>query len=67
MAESVFIAAMFVKYGKEFKEICLRTGHEDLAKEAESAVADMYQAVLDVGWDGEWFLRAYDSQSAKVG
>ena len=67
VAESVFIAAMFVKYGKEFKEICLRTGHEDLAKEAESAVADMYQAVLDAGWDGEWFLRAYDSQSAKVG
>ena len=27
----------------------------------------MYQAVLDAGWDGEWFLRAYDSQSAKVG
>ena len=67
VAESVFIAAMFVKYGKEFKEICLRTGHKDLAKEAESAVADMYQAVLDAGWDGEWFLRAYDSQSAKVG
>ena len=67
VAESVFIAAMFVKYGKEFKEICLRTGHEDFAKEAESAVADMYQAVLDAGWDGEWFLRAYDSQSAKVG
>ena len=67
VAESVFIAAMFVKYGKEFKEICLRTGHEDLAKEAESVVADMYQAVLDAGWDGEWFLRAYDSQSAKVG
>ena len=67
VAESVFIAAMFVKYGKEFKEICLRTGREDLAKEAESAVADMYQAVLDAGWDGEWFLRAYDSQSAKVG
>ena len=27
----------------------------------------MYQAVLDSGWDGEWFLRAYDSNSNKVG
>lgn len=27
----------------------------------------MYQAVLDAGWDGEWFLRAYDAQSEKVG
>ena len=67
VAESVFIAGMFVKYGKEFKEICLRTGHEDLAAEAESAVGEMYQAVLDAGWDGEWFLRAYDAQSEKVG
>ena len=33
----------------------------------EKAVDEMYQAVLDAGWDGEWFLRAYDAQSEKVG
>ena len=27
----------------------------------------MYKAVLDAGWDGEWFLRAYDAESRKVG
>ena len=58
---------MFVKYGKEFEELCRRTGHEELAAEAEKAVDEMYQAVLDAGWDGEWFLRAYDAQSEKVG
>ena len=67
VAESVFIAGMFVKYGKEFEELCRRTGHEELAAEAEKAVDEMYQAVLDAGWDGEWFLRAYDAQSEKVG
>ena len=67
VAESVFIAGMFVKYGKEFEELCRRTGHEDLAAEAEKAVSEMYQAVLDAGWDGEWFIRAYDAQSEKVG
>ena len=66
-AESVFIAGMFVKYGKEFEELCRRTGHEELAAEAEKAVDEMYQAVLDAGWDGKWFLRAYDAQSEKVG
>lgn len=25
------------------------------------------RAVLDAGWDGEWFLRAYDAASQKVG
>ena len=67
VAESVFIAGMFVKYGKEFEELCERTGHTELAKEAGKAVDEMYQAVLDNGWDGEWFLRAYDAQSEKVG
>ena len=66
VAESVFIAGMFVKYGKEFEELCRRTGHEELAAEAEKAVDEMYQAVLDAGWDGEWFLRAYDAQSEKL-
>ena len=43
-----------------------RTGHEELAAEAEKAVDEMYQAVLDAGWDGKWFLRAYDAQSEKL-
>ena len=42
-------------------------GTQNLTKEAGKAVDEMYQAVLDNGWDGEWFLRAYDAQSEKVG
>ena len=67
IAESVFIAGMFVRYGKDFAELCARTGRSDMAQDAKDAVQDMYQAVLDAGWDGEWFLRAYDAESRKVG
>ena len=67
VAESVFIAGMFVKYGREYEEICKRTGHEKEAEEAEKAVKKVYDAVLDAGWDGEWFVRAYDAYSNKVG
>lgn len=67
VAESVFIAGMFVKYGTEFAQISRLSGHDDLAEKAEKAVSDMYQAVLDAGWDGEWFIRAYDAESQKVG
>ena len=35
----------------------------DLEKEVEK----VYQAVLDAGWDGEWFLRAYDDFGKKMG
>lgn len=67
VAESVFIAGMFVKYGKEFAEISRRFGKPEEAEKAEKAVAEMYHTVLSSGWDGEWFLRAYDAHSKKVG
>ena len=67
VAESVFIAGMYVKYGNEFAEICRRVGKKEDAAIAQKAVEEMYQAVLDAGWDGEWFLRAYDATSQKVG
>ena len=67
VAESVFIAGMFVRYGTEYAKICRLRGETDKAQQAEKAVADMYQAVITAGWDGEWFLRAYDANSEKVG
>ena len=67
VAESVFIAGMFVKYGKEYAKICELLGRDDLAGQALAEVDAMYQAVITAGWDGEWFLRAYDAASEKVG
>lgn len=66
-AESVFIAGMFVKYGKEYAELCKRTGNQAEADLVLAAVDKMYTAVLESGWDGEWFLRAYDAYSEKIG
>lgn len=57
VAESVFIAGMFVKYGKEYAELCRCRNLIEEAEEVEGKVQEMYDAVLDKGWDGEWFLR----------
>lgn len=67
VAESIFIAGMFVKYGREYASILRLLHNEEEAARAESAVDTMYQAILDSGWDGEWFLRAYDANGDKVG
>lgn len=67
VAESVFIAGMFVKYGTEYAELCERIGLTEEAKTSREAVHSMYASVLKNGWDGEWFLRAYDANSIKVG
>ena len=66
-AESVLIAGMFVLIGGDYVEICRRTGRAEEAVRAEEAIARMRAAVLAHGWDGEWFLRAYDDAGAKVG
>ena len=67
VAESVFIGGMFVKYGKAYSNILSRTGNKEEAAKADAAVSDMEKAVLKDGWDGEWFLRAYDAAGCKVG
>ena len=67
VAESVFIAGMFVKYGTEYADICERRGLTEEAARARQEVQLMYDAVLASGWDGEWFLRAYDASGNKVG
>ena len=67
VAESVFIAGMFVKYGEEYAQLVSLLGNTAEADRARKEVAAVYQAVLDSGWDGEWFLRAYDAYSHKVG
>ncbi|MFS0699748.1 glycosyl transferase [Cellulomonas sp. 179-A 4D5 NHS] len=67
VAESVFIAAQFVLYGAEYAELAERRGLTDVAAEARAAVEEMRAAVLSHGWDGDWFLRAYDFYGNKIG
>ncbi len=67
VAESVLIAGMFVSIGPELVELYKRTGHDVQAAAAQSEIDAMRDAVLEHGYDGEWFLRAYDAFGAKVG
>lgn len=67
VAESVFIAGMFVKYGREYAKICELANNPEEAARALKAVEKMYKTVLGAGWDGEWFLRAYDAGGLKIG
>lgn len=67
VAESVFIGGMFVKYGREYADLCELIGKPEEAKRALAEVAEMEKALLSDGWDGNWFVRAYDAYGNKVG
>ncbi len=67
VAESIFIAGMFVLAGQEMIAIAERCGYADEVQHYQDAIASMEQTVKEHGWDGEWFLRAYDHYGDKVG
>lgn len=64
-AESLMIAGQFVLYGREYVELCKRRGVD--TAEAEKQIDAMVEAVKKDGWDGDWFLRAYDYYGKPVG
>jgi cellobiose phosphorylase len=66
-AESLMIAGQFVIYGNDYVELCRHLGDDAEAERVERCVAEMTEAVKRYGWDGEWFLRAYDYFGNKVG
>ena len=67
VAESVFIAALFVKVTKEFVKILQQIELIDQSKKYLEWAEKMNSTILKYGWDGEWFIRAYDDFGNKVG
>ena len=67
-AESLMIAGLFVAEGRDFAELLERIGDDpSYIDEVKASVATMETAVKKDGWDGEWFLRAYDYYGRKIG
>jgi cellobiose phosphorylase len=66
-AESVFIAGLFVHCAPEYGDLARAAGFPEEAEAAAEHAARMAATVLAHGWDGEWFLRAYDFFGERVG
>jgi len=66
-AESIFIAGMFIYYGREYVNIARLYGSDKEADHINIEIKKMEESVIKHGWDGEWFLRAYDAFERKVG
>ena len=66
-AESLMIAGLFVIYGRDYVELCKKLGKSEEATRAQKDVDNMINAVKLHGWDGEWFIRAYDYYGNKIG
>ena len=67
VAESVMIAGMFCFIAPEYAAMCRLMGDEAEAQRADAEIAKMKELTMQYGFDGEWFLRAYDHYGHKVG
>ena len=67
VAESVFIAGLFVLAAGELAAILDHRGDDADAARLRSAAAAMVAAVDSHGWDGAWFRRAYDHFGVPIG
>ena len=67
VAESVFIAGLFVLAAGEMAELAERWGDPAQAESCREAAKEMEAAVWEAGWDGAWFRRAYDDAGQPVG
>ena len=73
-AESLMIAGLFVLTGKQYVELCNKLSensekseYSEEALRAQRCIDAMVEAVKKHGWDGEWYLRAYDYYGNKIG
>ncbi|MBO4659917.1 MAG: glycosyl transferase, partial [Prevotella sp.] len=66
-AESLMIAGLFVFCGKQYVELCEKIAMGEEAQRAQKHIDAMVDAVKTYGWDGEWYLRAYDFYGNKIG
>ena len=67
VAESIFIAGLFVLAAKEMEAIASYQGNLQEAGEFKSQRNLIENSIEQFGWDGGWFLRAYDNDSNPVG
>jgi cellobiose phosphorylase len=67
VAESVFIAGLFALAARQMAGIAELRGLDDEAKRFSLAADEMTAKIVEHGWDGEWFRRAYDFHGDPVG
>jgi cellobiose phosphorylase len=76
VAESVFIAGLFILAAREMMELDKiieanpKLGGNDylaFSPTLEQSAAEMEKAIWSAGWDGKWFRRAYDDFGKAVG
>jgi cellobiose phosphorylase len=67
VAESVFIAGLYILAAQEMESLARHLSHQSDVLTALKTAVDMEETLWQSGWDGAWFRRAYDDFGSPVG
>ncbi|HMB01504.1 MAG TPA: glycosyl transferase, partial [Spirochaetota bacterium] len=67
IAESIFTSLLYMRALRELIELYTYLKDDTTAAQYTAMYDKMKKAVNNAGWDGKWFLRAYDDQGNKLG
>lgn len=67
VAESLMVAGLFTYAGPAYVELCKKIGDIEEAEKAQAEIDKMKSNIMEYGFDGEWFIRAYDDLGRKMG
>lgn len=65
--ESVWLGWFLIHCLRAFIPYCRQRGDVERAARYEEKAQDIYAAIQESGWDGAWYLRAYDDEGEPVG
>ncbi len=67
IAESLMVAGLFTYAGPAYVDLCKHVGDTENAEKAQEEIDKMKANIMAHGFDGEWFIRAYDDLGRKMG
>ena len=65
--ESIWLGWFLHRTLENFVKICERMGEDEQAADFHSRLESLEQALDKHGWDGDWYLRAYDDEGKSLG
>ena len=65
--ESIWLAWFLIATIKGFNDLCARMDRPELAEIWNARAVELARAVEQAGWDGEWYIRAFDDDGRPWG
>ncbi|MBI3614997.1 MAG: hypothetical protein HY211_00595 [Candidatus Omnitrophica bacterium] len=65
--ESVWLGMAFVRACRQVEELASFLGDEGIAEEMRSKAEELTRIINEVGWDGSWYLAAFNDKRYKIG